>query len=1133
MIKPEHISREELLQLLSSEGESESTRAMGEHLHQCAACREALDALSARSEIWKKTPELLRGKPDTDIHKDFDSVADTNEHLPEVSRDASGKEFQYPIDALLDPPRHPEMLGRIGKYDIEREVGRGGMGIVFKAHDSELNRPLAIKVLAPHLASHGTAKRRFAQEAQAAAGVLHPNVIAVYDVCNEGKVPYMVMPYVAGPSLQKLIEQQGPLSEIEVVRVALQIAAGLTPAHAQGLVHRDVKPANILVEQGVNRVIITDFGLARAEDDASLTRTGWLTGTPNYMSPEQARGERLDQRSDLFSLGCLIYFLATGRLPFRADSPLGVLSRIQNEEPTPVRQVNNQISQTLAEVIEVLLRKDPQQRFQSAAELHGLLERHLAYLHQPDISKPPQVIAAPPRSNRWKVVAVGVLAIALLAAVVGGLVNKRGEGPSSNAPLLVQEESDEPSREEPRPSIDPQPQNQELKNANAAESVANAEDDETAKDLGRVYRMPGGQPTGGQRYFNEGYRLLQKKKFDDAISQFRKSEKYESWAASSNYNIACAWALQDEKEKAFEHLDRAVSLGFVDLEHFTDDADLQSLRSDDRYTRLIENLKALDKIEQLLSQARRQINNSDFAAAEKSCRQVLERDPNQAEAQFLTGYTLHMQGKIDEALPWHQRAAQSKTRAALGNYNVACVHALRSESDLAFEFLDKAIEAGLANQISLGRVEDDPDLENIRDDARYKAIIGELEDLRNWYSGSYFRVPTDSEGTPNWNDGSILVGDPDRVSGTWESRLVGDKVYLSITHSGGATGWEWGYSTTFAPDDFAPTVNRDSTEFRLTRKYGELKFEGKFDGRKGKGKFHFEGDEKFRKWVADQGLDDLPKVVLFRLFMSRQKEAGIVENLKSNLKSFQGLKLDDETRVALAVYGVEASLVKKYLTAKLDPKEHLVFLVWRVQPSLIEGYREANLSLEENKEAINSRVPANLLKSYKSEGFDTRRYLQFARVRVPAVVLTEYQSAGFNPEEYQSFVYRRIPVKLLKGYREAGYDLKKFERYVVDRVQPKLLAAYESAGLLNDDYHFLLRRNVPTKLILDYRESGYEPLEYQFFLKNQIPVALLKQYEDAGLNLNEYKEAILRRMPPEKAKEFLNKRKAADERHLS
>ena len=283
------------------------------------------------------------------------------------------------------------MLGRIGEYDIEREVGRGGMGIVFKAFDTELHRPLAVKVLAPWLAQNATARKRFAREAQAAAAVIHPNVISIYGVNASKKTPYLVMPFVAGPSLQRLIDEHGPLDEKDIVRIAMQVAAGLGAAHAQGLVLRDIKPANILVEPEVSRVLVTDFGLARAVDDASATHSGYFVGTPNYMSPEQASGKRIDGRSDLFSLGSVIYFLATGRMPFRAESPLCVLNRISHDEPTGIQRINNDISKTLSCIVVKLLEKNPDDRFQSAGEVHEVFEKYLAYLHQPDVSKPPAI----------------------------------------------------------------------------------------------------------------------------------------------------------------------------------------------------------------------------------------------------------------------------------------------------------------------------------------------------------------------------------------------------------------------------------------------------------------------------------------------------------------------------------------------------------------------------------------------------------------------------------------------------------------------------------------------------------------------------------------------------------------------
>jgi serine/threonine protein kinase len=225
-------------------------------------------------------------------------------------------------------------------------------------------------------------------------------VIAIHAVAEAGGLPYLVMPYMPGQSLQQRLDEAGPLAVVEVLRIGSQIAAGLAAAHAQGLVHRDIKPANILLEQGIERVAITDFGLARAIDDASLTRTGVLAGTPAYMSPEQARGETVDHRADLFSLGSVMYAMCAGRPPFRAESTVAVLKRICEEEPTPLAQLNADVPFWLAKVIERLHAKAPADRFASAAELADLLQRCLAHVQNPTITPLPSELAEPRRRQR-------------------------------------------------------------------------------------------------------------------------------------------------------------------------------------------------------------------------------------------------------------------------------------------------------------------------------------------------------------------------------------------------------------------------------------------------------------------------------------------------------------------------------------------------------------------------------------------------------------------------------------------------------------------------------------------------------------------------------------------------------------
>jgi WD40 repeat protein len=283
---------------------------------------------------------------------------------------------------FLVPPQKAGSVGRLGHYEVSEVIGRGGMGVVLKAFDDKLHRVVAIKVMAPQLATSATARCRFVREAQAAAAVRNEHVIDIHAVEEANGLPYLVMEYVCGVSLQDRLSRAGSLELKEILRIGMQAAAGLAAAHAQGLVHRDVKPANILLENGVERIKITDFGLARAVDDASLTQSGVVAGTPAYMAPEQARGEAVDHRADLFSLGSVLYALCTGRPPFRASGSLAVLKRVCEEAPRPIREINPEVPGWLVQIITRLHAKDPAQRFASAAEVADVLSKHLARLQQ-------------------------------------------------------------------------------------------------------------------------------------------------------------------------------------------------------------------------------------------------------------------------------------------------------------------------------------------------------------------------------------------------------------------------------------------------------------------------------------------------------------------------------------------------------------------------------------------------------------------------------------------------------------------------------------------------------------------------------------------------------------------------------
>jgi WD40 repeat protein len=350
------------------------------HLDQCAACRERLVGLereySLAVEAGSASADLATARQSLQVHPPpTGGRAATDAAIPALSAELPS--------GYLEPAGDPQLLGCIGQYEILERIGNGGMGVVLKGRDPRLGRMVAIKVLAPHLAASGAARQRFGREARAAAAISHENVVTIHAVEDVGGLPLLVMQYVPGSSLREKIDQEGPLDVRRIVRIALQTAAGLAAAHVQGVIHRDIKPGNILLENGIEKVRLTDFGLATASDDVALTQTGCLAGTPQYMSPEQIQGGTADARSDLFSLGSVMYEMCTGRPAFRGSNPYAVLNRVCQEMPRPIREINPDVPEWLAEIVQRLLAKNPAERFQSAAEVVDVLRQGLVQLQQP------------------------------------------------------------------------------------------------------------------------------------------------------------------------------------------------------------------------------------------------------------------------------------------------------------------------------------------------------------------------------------------------------------------------------------------------------------------------------------------------------------------------------------------------------------------------------------------------------------------------------------------------------------------------------------------------------------------------------------------------------------------------------
>lgn len=281
--------------------------------------------------------------------------------LPEPSND---------LTAFLAPAQEPDELGRLGPYRVLRVLGAGGMGVVFRAEDPRLQRPVALKAMLPKLAVTESAKQRFLREARAAAAIKHDHIVTVYQVDEDRGIPFLAMEFLEGEPLDQRLKRENKLSVPEVLRIGRELAEGLEAAHGRGLMHRDIKPANVWLEGKKARTKILDFGLARENtSEAQLTQVGTILGTPSYMAPEQAQGLPLDHRCDLFSLGCVLYQASTGVLPFRGKDTIHTLIAVNSHNPPAPRELNPALPEPLSALVMRLLAKAPANRPASAGEV--------------------------------------------------------------------------------------------------------------------------------------------------------------------------------------------------------------------------------------------------------------------------------------------------------------------------------------------------------------------------------------------------------------------------------------------------------------------------------------------------------------------------------------------------------------------------------------------------------------------------------------------------------------------------------------------------------------------------------------------------------------------------------------------
>ena len=334
------------------------------------------------------------------------------------------------------------MIGKtIAHYQILEKLGEGGMGVVYKARDTHLDRLVALKVLPPEKVADPERKRRFVQEAKAASALNHPNIITIHDIASENGIDFIVMEYVQGKTLDALVPRKG-LRLNETLKLAIQMADALAKAHSAGIIHRDLKPTNVMVtDDGLVKVL--DFGLAKltevSESGDETTRTlehqteeGTIVGTVSYMSPEQAEGKKVDARSDIFSFGSVLYEMATGQQAFHGDSKMSTLAAILNQEPKPISQLVPGIPRDLEKIITRCLRKDPNRRFQTMADLKVTLDELKEESDSGTLAGTPPVVRPARRPWVWAAAAMVVVAIA-----VAGWLFRGGSRKPQAAPEVV------------------------------------------------------------------------------------------------------------------------------------------------------------------------------------------------------------------------------------------------------------------------------------------------------------------------------------------------------------------------------------------------------------------------------------------------------------------------------------------------------------------------------------------------------------------------------------------------------------------------------------------------------------------------------------------------------------------------
>ena len=373
-------SRDELMSILDA-ADPVSEKQLAEHLESCEGCRTNLNQIAGVDWLTPSSLQALSAPAEVE-------ASSLSKIVAQCERPVDAQETRYAtlpnadaLPFLLEPSDEPESIGRLGRFEVLRQLGRGGMGVVFLARDPTLDRQVAIKVLNPQFIGDNTAQERFLREARAAATINHRNLVTIYSVELSDSNLLLIMEYVDGESLQERLRAQGKIALPELLRVGIQVALGLSAAHAQGLVHRDIKPGNILIESASNQAKIADFGLAQIIDDPEANAAGLILGTPAYMAPEQAQGHEVDNRADLFSLGSVLFAMHTGRPPYEGPT-MNVLRQVAEGPPSSLEAIDPDVPAWLNDLVTHLHAFHREDRLTSATDVARILKAQLDALRQ-------------------------------------------------------------------------------------------------------------------------------------------------------------------------------------------------------------------------------------------------------------------------------------------------------------------------------------------------------------------------------------------------------------------------------------------------------------------------------------------------------------------------------------------------------------------------------------------------------------------------------------------------------------------------------------------------------------------------------------------------------------------------------